>query len=339
MSTLPVTPNSSSAVTVADFNDPTAVGEDIEVIKQDVVQLEPKPLRVRRVVVRLGSSVVLFQSTNQHVRTRTVLSKGLVAFVAFGPRAAGTVNGLPVGPDRVLASAPGVEAEFVVAAGYESISFILPPDELQAHLGRPEREGEFRLPFGVGLMQTGAAASKLYAWGRRLTDTAVRLPEVFDRPRTKSVAQTKLVENLVATLGSAVDAEPAPHDLTRQAHTWIVQLAEDYVLTHPAASLYVTDLCRAAGVSERTLQYAFREVMGTTPVAYLTRLRLHRVRQALRAATHRTTTVSREAPRWGFWHLGDFSRAYQSCFGELPSHTLRHKPHAASRLDGRDTAV
>lgn len=59
-------------------------------------------------------------------------------------------------------------------------------------------------------------------------------------------------------------------------------------LSHTAERVYVTDLCEAAGVSERTLQYAFKELMGLTPVAYLTRLRLHRVRQALRAATHAT---------------------------------------------------
>jgi len=73
-----------------------------------------------------------------------------------------------------------------------------------------------------------------------------------------------------------------------------------------------------------------------TPVAYLTRLRLHRVRQALRAGRPRSTTVTREALRWGFWHFGDFSRAYKDCFGELPSDTLRHKPHAASKLGSPD---
>jgi len=101
----------------------------------------------------------------------------------------------------------------------------------------------------------------------------------------------------------------------------------------------VTDLCTAAGVSERTLQYAFKRLMGITPLAYLTRLRLHRVRQALRAATQGTTTVTAEALRWGFGHFGDFARAYKECFGELPSDTLRRKPDAASRPGGRDAEV
>jgi len=92
-------------------------------------------------------------------------------------------------------------------------------------------------------------------------------------------------------------------------------------------------------VSERSLEYAFKELMGITPVAYVTRLRLHRVRQALRVATHGTTTVTAEALRRGFWHFGDFARAYKECFGELPSDTLRRKPDAASRLGGRDVEV
>jgi len=85
-------------------------------------------------------------------------------------------------------------------------------------------------------------------------------------------------------------------------------------------------LCKAAGVSERGLEYAFKEVMGLTPVSYLIRIRLHHVRKALLAATHGSTTVSAEALNWGFWHFGEFSRAYRECFGELPSDTLRRTP-------------
>lgn len=88
----------------------------------------------------------------------------------------------------------------------------------------------------------------------------------------------------------------------------------------------MSDLCRVAAVSERALQNAFKEVMGLTPLAYLTRVRLHRVREALLAGTHGSTTVSAEALKWGFWHFGEFSRTYKECFGELPSDTLRRTP-------------
>jgi len=176
-STKPVTPNPSSAVTVFEISDPTAIGQTIEVIEQDAVQLESRPLRARQVVVRLGTICLTFQSTNLPIRTRTKLRTGFVGFVAFGPQAAGTLNGLPVGPDRILASTSGVEVEFVVAGGYESVSFFLPPDDIRAHLRGRDREDEFHLPNGVELLQPSpAAAHGLYGWGRRLADVAARQP-------------------------------------------------------------------------------------------------------------------------------------------------------------------
>jgi len=316
--------SSLSAVTVVEIDDPTAVGDAVEVIEQDVVQLASNRLRVYRVTVRLGASVVLYQSTNLPVRTRTKLRDGFVAYVTFGPRSVGTLNGMPVGPDRVLAAKPGVEVEFVVAAGYESVSFLLSPDDIRIHLRGRNLEDEFRIPNGVELLTPcPTAAHRLYQWGRQLTEIAARQPEIFELPQTQSTAQVELLESLLATLRATGPVKETPHDLTRQAHSQVVQIAENYALSHIADGLYVTDLCEAAGVSERTLQYAFKELMGTSPVAYLTRLRLHRVRQALRAGTQGTTTVTAEAMRWGFWHFGGFSRAYKECFGELPSDTLR----------------
>ena len=44
LSTKPVPPTRSSAVTVVEISDPTAVGETIEVIEQDAVQLKSRPL-------------------------------------------------------------------------------------------------------------------------------------------------------------------------------------------------------------------------------------------------------------------------------------------------------
>jgi transcriptional regulator GlxA family with amidase domain len=134
-----------------------------------------------------------------------------------------------------------------------------------------------------------------------------------------------LLEKLLATLRVADDFEPTRSDRTTQAQNRIVKVAEEYALAHADQRLYVTDLCRAAAVSERTLEYAFKEIAGLIPMSYLVRLRLHRVRQALIAATPESTTVSIEALNWGFWHLGEFARAYKACFGELPSDTLRRE--------------
>jgi AraC family ethanolamine operon transcriptional activator len=188
------------------------------------------------------------------------------------------------------------------------------------------------VPHGIEVFHTKEVhACALFDWGKRLANTAARHPELFnDRKETILAAQTELLEMLLAALDATTVPQLSLRDHTRQAHHRLVKLAEDYALAHAGDRLYVTDLCIAAGVSERTLEYAFQKVMGMSPVAYLTRLRLHRVRQALRMATHGSTTVSAQALGWGFWHFGDFSRAYKDCFGELPSETLRRKPAETS---------
>lgn len=316
------------AVSVVEISDPTAVGAGIEMIEQDAVQLQEMSLRARRVIVRLGASAVVFYSTNRRMRTRTSARKGLLAYVMFGPKSSGTVNGLPVSAGLMLAAAPDSEAIFVADAGYESITFLLSPDEIHAHLTARQRESEFRVPRGVESLQVDRdSARKLFEWGKRLVDTAARQPALFNERETeRNAAHVELVELLLGVLGGAHDFEPSQSDRNRQAQTLIVKIAEEFALSQFDDHLYVSDLCKVAGVSERTLEYAFKAVMRLTPVTYLIRLRLHRVRRVLLAATQGSTTVSTEALNWGFWHFGEFSRAYKDCFGELPSDTLRRKP-------------
>jgi AraC family transcriptional regulator, ethanolamine operon transcriptional activator len=316
------------AVTVLEVTDPTAVpNAGIELLDQDAMQLQSMPLRVRRVIVRLEAAAVVFQSTNLRVRTRATVRKGLLGYVTFGPQAQGTVNGLPVRPGMMLAAEPDSEVRFVADAGWESITFLLPPQEISAHLAARQRETEFRLPHGVETLQVDPENVRgLFDWGKRLVDTAAEQPAIFnERPKERIAAQVEMLETLMATLRGANDFESSRSDRTRQAQGRIVKIAEEYALAHSGDRLYVTDLCRVAAVSERTLEYAFKEVMGLTPMNYLVRLRLHRVRQALLAATQDSTTVSVEALNWGFWHFGEFSRTYKECFGELPSETLRRK--------------
>lgn len=326
----PQVPSAEPAVSVVEISDPTAAGGGIELIDQDVIQLQSMPLRARRVVVRLGSAAVMYHSTNVRVRARSSVRRGLLAYVTFGPQARGTVNGLPVHPGLMLVAEHESEVRFVSDESWESITFLLRPQDIIAHRTLHQREGQFGLPRGIEMLQVNAEKVRgLFNWGKRLVDIAARQPALFnERTNQRVSAHIELLEILLATLDVAQDFEPEPSLRRGQAQSLIVKIAEDYALSHPDDRLYVSDLCRTAAVSERTLEYAFKGVMGLTPMAYLIRLRLHRVRQALLAATQGSTTVSAVALDWGFWHFGEFSRAYKDCFGELPSDTLRRKPGA-----------
>ena len=86
--------------------------------------------------------------------------------------------------------------------------------------------------------------------------------------------------------------------------------------------LDVDTLLKVCHVSERTLQYAFRDFLGMSPAAYIKAQRLVRVRAALRSADPEESTVGEIAATLGFWHLGQFSVDYRRRFGETPSQTL-----------------
>ena len=316
--------NDRPAVTVVEISDPADANAGIELIDMDAVQLQSVPFRARRVVVRAGAATVVFHSANLRIRTRTRVSKGQIAYDTFGPQSQGTVNGLPVRPGLMLAAGPEAEAGFVVDAGWESITILLPPQDIRDHLVARQREGEFRLPVGIEMLAASpAAASRLFDWGKQLTNTAAEQSDLFNERQDELLAlQVDLTENLLDAIGTANVFEPGRSDRTQQKRSLIIKIAEEYALAQRGANLYVTDLCRVTGVSERALEYAFKEVMGLTPVAFLVRLRLHRVRHALLAAAPGSTTIATEALRWGFSHFGEFARAYNDCFGELPSDTL-----------------
>ena len=88
-------------------------------------------------------------------------------------------------------------------------------------------------------------------------------------------------------------------------------------------SLSLGELCRKAGVSERTLRSIFQQVFGIGPNRYLHIRRLHLVRAALALANPDIESVSLVAARFGFTDSGRMAADYHQLFGEYPSQTLR----------------
>jgi AraC family transcriptional regulator, ethanolamine operon transcriptional activator len=94
----------------------------------------------------------------------------------------------------------------------------------------------------------------------------------------------------------------------------------------------VGDLCRIARASERTLDYAFAERFGLSPAQYMKARRLNAARNDFCREHEHEIKIADIANKWGFWHLGQFARDYQTWFGELPSETYerRHRKTFAS---------
>ena len=99
----------------------------------------------------------------------------------------------------------------------------------------------------------------------------------------------------------------------------ILRRLEELLEANPDRILYLTELCSATGVSERTLRTCCHEHLGISPTRYLWLRRMHLARRGLRVADTAATTVTDVATSYGFWELGRFSVAYRSLFGESPS--------------------
>jgi len=119
------------------------------------------------------------------------------------------------------------------------------------------------------------------------------------------------------------------------SHSQVVRRALT-LLTEGSERPLVAELCRAAGVSERTLRNAFHNVYGLSPKQYLLRHGLEEAHHALQLARGARGAVTLVATECGFFELGRFAGAYRQLFGERPSDTLRRAPdvphHEVARL-------
>jgi len=108
------------------------------------------------------------------------------------------------------------------------------------------------------------------------------------------------------------------------SHPDTLRRAISYIEANADHDVGVADIAQAAYVTVRTIQLAFRRHLGTTPMAYLRRVRLDRARDDLRNADPgQGTTVTTIATRWGFASPSRFAAFYRNAYGVLPSHTLR----------------
>jgi AraC-like DNA-binding protein len=94
-----------------------------------------------------------------------------------------------------------------------------------------------------------------------------------------------------------------------------------YLRDNLERKIVLSELVRAAGTSERTLQKQFRQVLGMSPVGYLRRLRLLAAREEILQSDN--ASIADIAMRFGCHHLGRFAADYRECFGETPSATYQ----------------
>ncbi|SEL68803.1 transcriptional regulator, AraC family [Pseudoxanthomonas sp. GM95] len=112
---------------------------------------------------------------------------------------------------------------------------------------------------------------------------------------------------------------------SRRARYLILRRAEDFMRMHLRRHIYIQEICDAAGVSERTLRYAFEDLVGISPNRYLSLLRLCMACRSLSVADSSRKSVKAVALSCGLWDLSRFAESYRRVFGELPRDTLMRR--------------
>ncbi|MHC4227620.1 MAG: helix-turn-helix domain-containing protein [Planctomycetota bacterium] len=312
-------------MSVVRITDPTAVGDSVEVYDMDVINLDPEDFEYKQVIVPLEECSLIYQQTNTALRTRSRIYEDFESCFILGPHARGSFDGKELHPFALIAAGPGAQAEVIVDNDYENVGWLVPPQVLDKHLALRGKKRDFAIPEDPEVWHPAEEIARdLFELGARIAEAAENTPEIFDDSHwARYGAQVEFMDSLLATIESCDPDETVDTDKKGRSYSQIVRTCEDYTLNLEGRRPYMSELCATANVSERTLQNAFNNIMGMSPLTYLHRLRLHRARDELRKAKSGSTTVTDVAMNWGFWHFGEFSRAYKNCFGEVPSRTLK----------------
>lgn len=224
---------------------------------------------------------------------------------------------------RAVISSPRRNIRLRWSAGSEQLILRLPHPLLEQtarKMGRPELYTGFHGDPGRMLAPQAAAV-----WHTQL-QSFVALEGARHRNRALDPWLSHLEQGLAmflllqgdgaaprpAATGPAADSNHRKRRLDR---------LHDYAMAHLGQPVTLTDLARAAALSERQLNTLCQTELGRSPMAWLRDLRLEAVQRAL--ITDPGQDLANLAMLYGFFHLGRFSAFYRLRFGELPSQTRK----------------
>ncbi len=95
------------------------------------------------------------------------------------------------------------------------------------------------------------------------------------------------------------------------------------IFKHADGNMSIKDLSKKHLISERSLQNSFKSLFDLKPKQFMRLLKLNLVHHELLKSHKEKITVQKIAQKWGFMHMGRFSKFYTELFLENPSLTLK----------------
>lgn len=204
---------------------------------------------------------------------------------------------------------------------FEANVVLFPTDVLMANLDRQqlERTGNL-LESGVAVHEADSASGSLLKFCDFLSTAILSGSAALGSHRHVQAMEALLIE-LYGEFISRL-AEKAAGQSTLSAGAGYVVRAEEYMRAKLDEPLTVAEIAAAIGVSQRSLQLAFREVRSATPREILALMRIHLMHEKL-LSDKSEAGVTDIALECGVANIGRFASCYREVYGEKPSTTRR----------------
>ena len=301
------------------FSDFDAFTHAIRAWDLDFRQLDSGPLQADILQFGVGSSLLAHARFSRRFDQRGAAPPDLWTFAIF------TENSTPIvwhdnkiDNSYIVIYKPGSEIDCVSSPGFEVFTLSCPEkllNRIAQFRGLPEVQ---KLVKGVDHLQVSAKDLSATRSLIRKMILEVEQPELLGN-MALLIFEDEIFGQILSILSNSQPVQNASSQSRRQA----IRKIKNFLAAHPREPVPVSRLCSIGGVSERTLQYAFREHYGVTPKTYLNNYRLNGIRRELWKSDPDSTRINDIASLWGFWHMGQFAADYRKLFGELPSETLK----------------
>lgn len=292
----------------------------------EYLQLSRGALHGQLVGQLAGDSAIDSGVYSQDVLVRGSFSRTHItlAFVQAADRA-GCLNGMRLGLNGLVVFTEGGPMDsYILPAGTRWVTCQVTRDQLESRdISIPERGQVRRYP---GLASVGMRLS--YS----LASMLPRLEGVHGGTESKPPIDVEdMVEAFVTAFCQTSDALSGVYyqrfSIKGRQRIRILRRLEEFVSQNLDRKLRIGDLLKVAGISQRSLEYLYKDHYGITPQRYLALRRLHSFREHLLRPREPQQTISSIAASYGLTHPGRLSKEYRDIFGELPSQTASGPDH------------
>ncbi len=301
-----------------------------------VVQLQPGCFLHKEAMLEFDDFMVFQFTSGQKLLDRFSIPPGYLEFFITSPAVENCIwCGVEIQPDSLVVIHPGQEYLVLLPPGYQALGILIKtdmvlrerllPDALWQRTFEPEK-AFFR-----------HESSRIVHFRNRLERlflSATDLQQPLNHGLTALALKNWVVDELQTIFLDIEIGQNPGRPLPKMAvnkRFRIFSRTTEVIEEQLTESFSIQQLADEIGITPRTLQLCFKEIVGISPGQYITTRKLHAVRQQLCESQNLQRSISHLAQDFGFQHASRFASQYKAMFHELPSSTLKRKRRAIKK--------